>query len=740
MSLEYFQVSSVPDKPFDRHLFLETVGNNPFIIVYDLESKLCMLAMDSLVQMIPKLVSSALPGLDFKRAESFRGSGNLHVLSLYRSIESIPLSFMSEIFDMGMDGFLCIAFVPQGEKEFSHAREQIERKLGRISVARGYSVSDSGIGKRTSTSVQHKDFAKSDESTLLGELLESLNRSVTANGIAYKIAFATPNAGIKEYVLQRLALLESHTFKGDLEELMVHVERSPSLSFGGDFASALVNFYGSVSTSYTIPARFMRSEGDIALGRFMKDSVHETDDIVKIGSSLLNLGFIISGLPGSGKTREAMSVIDSVIKSGGHARVVVISPTDEWDSFALSHGMNLVRVCDDRIPINFFRCPDGSDVRRFYESLAMILSSASAAGPYRNPMEKCMLNAFRRVYQNTGTPDPITVHSQIEESVIRMHAKRTNAGIKYTKHGENIKSSMENFVDILQMQEYSEQRGICIEELIGKGIVFDLSRAGVETKPYFYALLLNQVYSIASTFDSNGDEELRLLICLEEAQMMLKDQKSPVVEDMRYRIQDFRKKGIGLMLLAHNTSDIDVGIRRLCQVKIYLKQAADVAETAASDLVFSFVKSEDVASKLKHLDSRIGALSYMSKEDGMKVSRDTIFIKTVEYFDAPSLSANPILEYAKKRRIFAPKMIKSSIIVGPVINDATNLRMSYLGEELLVVEVDAIPTVFQVELVEGREYAVELLDKRDRIVRAFSVIAQPEMRIDLDAAQREGGS
>ncbi len=729
MSTCCYEISSVPDKPFDRGLFLEVMGRESFAIAYDMSRRMSFLVFDPLSDSRTRVISSVIAGLDFRKGELDESSLGFHIMSAYRGLESFPQAFLSDIFDAGLGGILYMIFVPQTEKEISPAREYMERKLSGISVASGYSVSDSGSGKRTSRSIQHQSFERSDESSMLREMLETLNRSVTANGLAYKIAFATTTPELKEYLLSKMVLLDSHAFNGSADELIAHIEETRCMPFGSDFAKRLVNFYGSVETSYTIATSYASSLGDVPLGNFLKDSVHETSNMIMVNRTALNLGFIISGLPGSGKTREAMSILDSAMRVGS-TRVIVISPTDEWDSFALSHRMYLIKLCEDSIPINFFRCPRGTDRQRFYESLAMILASASAAGPYRNPMEKCMLNAFRRVYKETDTPDPVAVYSEIEESIARMHGKRTNVGIKYTKHGENIKSSMENLVAVLQMPEYSERRGVCIEELLEGGMVFDISGAGVETKTHFYALILNQIYSVASSLDSNGDDDLRIVICLEEAQMMLREQRSPVVEDMRNRIQDFRKKGVGLMLLAHNITDIDVGIRRLCQMKIYLKQASDVAEAAAGDLVFAHAEQEDISSKLKHLDSRVGALSYVSKEGNEKRAHDSVFIKTKEYMNLPvSEYQNPVLAYAKKRRLAASKRIVSTIVVR-ASDDVLGLRIMYLGEEIGQYVFGEGPKVVSGELIESRSYSVELLGPRDRVLRRLEVVATPEIGID----------
>ena len=296
---------------------------------------------------------------------------------------------------------------------------------------------------------------------------------------------------------------------------------------------------------------------------------------------------MITGLPGSGKTREAMSVIDLILAQSGRVKpaVFVITPTEEWKGFASAHSMFFVKAYADATPINFFRCPGRMDVRKFYGDLAMILASASNAGPYQNPMEKCMLNAFKVAFKDERDPDPASVYNQIEESIVRYHGKRTNAGIKYTKHGENIKSSLEDLRGILSMPQYCVKNGIRMEDLLESVAVFDLSSASTNVKRHLYALILNQIYSLASQFDLNGDGELRLLICIEEAQTIFGGIESPAVRDIKQRIQDFRKQGVGIILLTHSVSDIEVGIRRLCQLKLYLKQAADTAQIAAKDLI-----------------------------------------------------------------------------------------------------------------------------------------------------------
>lgn len=449
----------------------------------------------------------------------------------------------------------------------------------------------------------------------------------------------------------------------------------------------------------------------------MKDAVFDTKKMIGIEASSLNLGTIITGLPGSGKTNEAMAIIDSIANSG-KTKFCVISPTDEWSRFAQGHGFYLLKLYDSKTAINFFTCPDNVSREKFYEDLAMILSSASNAGPYRNPMEKCMLNAFRKVYAVTNNPDPVALYGAIEDSIRKFHAKKTNTGYRYTKHGENIRSALENLRAILSRPEYSAKDGMKLDQVLEKGVVFDLSNVSGNTKPYFYALILNQIYSITSAFDTSGDNELRMLLCIEEAQTIFKDKDSPAVQDLRYRIQDFRKQGIGLMLLAHNVVDIEQSVRRLCQTKIYLKQAPDVAQVAAKELIFTRATEEEVVLKLKHLDSRIGAFSYIVKSGDEKISQDTIFIRTKDYErrrEAQSLNQGP--DYARPPEIIDAKIcleaiVSDSVEQRSVILNMKGIRLLFLGEEVAEAEIinGKLPTI--AGLLKGKEYMVQLLDRK----------------------------
>lgn len=719
-----FNLATLPDAQIDQGVLLDALACKPFCLIYDFARRKCSIASgdDEVVKRLPGII----PGLSFEEE-----TRNVHLdgdaLSLYRSPESIGNAFISDIFDSGInEGYLAAFFSKESHEQIGPRMHHIEKRLGEISRNIGYSISDTGFGKRVNRSVQGKDFVSSSEEAFLSEMLESLNLSLLRNGYAYRILFIATTPAIRDYISMKMLVIESHHFSGSIEDAFRHLESIGAAPFSSDMAARLFCLRGSHSIRHVIHTAEPLCEGDVELGSFMKDSVYDSGRTVRIRKSAMNLGTIISGLPGSGKTRAAMSILDSVLKTS-RPKMLIISPTDEWQGFAVSHGMALIKLCDGSIPINFFRCPDGAPISSFYESLAMVLASAAAAGPYRNPIEKCLLNAFRKVYSKTLEPDPAYVFHEISESIIALHGKHTNVGVKYTKHGENIKASLENLKSVLSMPEYSSRKGVRIEDMINNGVVFDISCAGAGTREHLYALILNLAYSVASMLDSNGEDELRLVICLEEAQMMLKDSRSAVVEDMRYRIQDFRKKGIGLMLLAHNITDIDKSIRRLCQMKLYLKQAPDVAEDAANDLVFTNVENDAVVSKLKHLDSRIGALSYVNKENGLKISPDTIFVKTMgcnSFEGQNTQSINSV-----QNRIAAPKEAMCRIFIRDCAEKPAGIRISFLEEEVATFWLESLPAAVRHKMIVGAQYSIEFLGQKGRPIKSIMVRAGRNMQI-----------
>jgi len=739
----YYAVTGLPDSELDGGALVGCIGRRSFVLVYDLSSTKSLLGFEGpdapavAASLMGQAVGVELEPSDFRGLE---GSEDCTALCAYRLSGEGDARFFYDLFQaLPREGFVAILFMEVSGEELGFIKAKLERMMSLKNVKETES-SRQGHGE-ASHSIQRDLYHDSEERMMLAREIESLNAAMLSGSLAHKIAIVVPKrlGRIREYIDTRFLVLAEYDFRRKgVEEIYDYLSKRPSLAFGPDHSGEFLNFYGFHNTNHSLGTPMPIQDDGIEVGRFVREGILETELPVRIAKSSMNLGFVITGLPGSGKTREAMSVIDRLHAEGG-MHMAIITPTPEWKEFAESHGMYVIRPYLDSTPINFFRRPGSIEPEKFYSNLAMILSSAADAGPYQRPMEKCMLNAFRKCYSDDDQPEPAKVYGEIEQSIVKYHGKQGPSGIKYTKHGENIKSSLENLRGIVSKEQYCVRDGIRLEEMLPEGVLFDLSATSAGTRTQLYALILNQIYSIADGLDSRGDGELRLLICLEEAQTIFGDERSPAVQDIKYRIQDFRKQGIGLMLLTHNVSDIDVGIRRLCQLKLYLKQAPDNALVASKDLIFSGLEQDKITLKLKTLGSGVGAFSSISKSGTHKRQQDTVFIRTNEYNEIAADGNDRIGDYLANRNLRKASSIKCRLklshmdykdLKGREMLDYRSVRISYLGEEIATMPLARLAET-EIYLIEGMPYTVDILDKRERIARQWMVRASEQISIGL---------
>jgi len=375
------------------------------------------------------------------------------------------------------------------------------------------------------------------------------------------------------------------------------------------------------------------------------------------------------------------------------------------------------------VPINFFRCDAEINPERFYENLAMLLASASDAGPYRDSLEKCLLAAFHKIYKKVSAPDPLDIYDAIEEAIVEQHATRTNVGVKYTKHGENVKASLENLRLMLNRPEFAFSEGVDFGELLSKGVIFDISRASNKMKPFFYALILNQAYSFADSFDIGGNDELRLLICLEEAQLIFrKEERSAATADLKQRIQDFRKRGVGLVLIAHNAMDIDPGVRRLCQTKLYFRQSSDSSKYAADDLLFEEKDKEVVVDRLKTLEHRVCALNCIEKTAEGKNASGSIFVKVAKHIAGNTPREDLVKGIERKGLAKKSETIKFVGANGEA-RGGLSVEAFYAGERIYRGKTDGEGKIVLEKVIAGKTHRIVVHGEKRRDARVFNVVA-----------------
>ncbi len=632
------------------------------------------------------------------------------VLEIFRDLYGI-LSHSGAMF--------LVSFVPASTGQVDAARLRVEEMASGKSIRLTRNLGSRNGSPSATDSMQMELFYESDERRMLLSLLESLNAASMRNGIAYRISIIFENNDqVNEYIKARLFVFENRGINvGSVNDAYEFAKHADALPLSHSCAAGYLSFSDRIDRHGTIATRYGGGNGgNIELGEYLHGSVTGRGETLRLDYRTFNLGTIISGLPGTGKTATAMNLIRQLSRESD-ASIVVLSPTGEWNAFGRRAGARIIRLYDETVRLNFFKCDSEINIERFYENLAMLIASASNAGPYRNSLEKSLLSAFRKSYAFTVSPDPAEVYACIENAVIEQHGKRSNVGVKLTKHGENVMAALQNLRLLLMNPQFAYCDGEDFLGLLKAGVIFDLSLVSNSMKPFFYALILNQVYSFADMLDTNGNDELRMLLCIEEAQLMLdKEGESAATLDLEQRIQDFRKKGIGLMLIAHSVTDISPGIRRLCQTKVYFRQSADVAKYACGDLVFGEEEARLVTDKLKSLPQRRCAVSYIAIEDGMRMPKGSVFVEAM--FSQSPEEAQPEVKMSKRRA----KATAITVTENAAPRAGAAIRMIYVGETVFEGMTDARGRVVAEGLLEGRTYKMLVLGAKRSETREFSII------------------
>lgn len=730
--LESYRFSSVPSDLNTRQ-FLDSLLGRPFILCHDLMRRETQLIFEKR----ENAIDCGRTSIELERIDLDVQERQFKLLTFYsmpsKQGEDDGLAHpFTDVYSVLGDlrARLFITFMPASGAMIQRMKDDVEGRLSRMDIR---STKQAGRGLFGGGATTHSDlYYDSDDRRLLSSMLGMLNDVTLSNCASYRVGIIIERNQFADVLmryikLKALVMDECDVKMEQFGDVFRTINQRNFIPFSYAAASSLVDVSERVRRIGTVSTRIQETSGDIAIGTYLDNAVGSTKESVALDQRAFNLGTLITGLPGTGKSTTAMSIVKQIAEKE-RPRLVVISPNEEWNGFGRAKGLEIINPYTSDVRINFFGCCSDINIAQFYENLAMLMASASNAGPYRNSIEKCLLAAFPKIYGTTRNPDPQTVYEQIEEEIIEQHAKRTNTSVRYTKHGENVRAALEDLRLILMKPQFAYRDGVDFGEIMRKGVIFDLSSVSNKMKPLFYALILNQVYSISDTLDLHGDSELRLLICIEEAQLIFgSEELSAATLDLGQRIQNFRKKGIALLLVTHNATSINLDIRRLCQNKLYFRQSSDVARYAANDLMFEEAIYSKVIDKLKTLEQFTCALTYFNVSGKRKVPESTIFVQTLPYFCEES-------EQKKQRRKRKSMLTAMSIkLIGPLGLPLENSRIElyYLGEKLFSGLTDSSGTVRFENALRGRRYRAVVIGEKRRYDRAFEIEGSESAEIRL---------
>ena len=639
-----------------------------------------------------------------------------------------PLDALYKVF-AGLETDVFTSFCPASIGGITRLKQDTEDRISKIEVRLSHNLNYRDLGQNTSTAMD--SYYQSYEKKLLGMLLENINEILISKCSSYKVIFFIKSSDdtdrIVKYLKSSTVVLGQEHFRArSVLELYYHARKMDSVPLSYANASQAIGLSGRLTRLTKVRTGKVSDGGDINIGKYLDSGINEIDETVSMSSTALNLGTLITGLPGTGKTKLTQSIIEQASKLG--SEVAIISPTGEWNGFGSKNSLWILRLGRSDQRINFFKC-EVPNSRKFYENLAMLIAVGCNSGPYKNSVEKCLLSAFSKVYSRTKNPDPQMVYEEIEEAIIEQHGKRTSTSVKYTKHGENARAALESLRQLLMMPQFAYGEGVDFGKLVARGVIFDLSEISNNAKPLIYAMILNQLYNLCDQFGLDGDDKIRMVLCLEEAQLIFgSEDESGATLDLKERIQNFRKRGVGLMLVTHNINDISPGVRRLCQNKFYFRQSSDVAKYAANDLIFDELEYDKVMMVLKTLGQRECAINAITIKDGRKMVSNSIFSKISDY-------SCPELETDVGDACTKPKQTVIRVVYDKGVEQRMRYVIYYLGERIAHGIANGTE-IIEEGLLEDRVYKLVALGERRRDNMEFEINGGSENTITLREAPK----
>ncbi|MCL4364791.1 MAG: DUF87 domain-containing protein [Candidatus Marsarchaeota archaeon] len=729
MKLYYFNINAVSDS-LDRKLFLDYLLNSEFMMLHDFG-----LGTTSIISESPEKVAQlnvSGMGIDVEEINSIGDtSGRFMRVPIamfqnknYKIAERRYIDDMYGVF-MGSDVKMFSSFTHPRSRSITELKDNIEDKISRIEVRYSHSTGEAAI--RQTSSASNDSYYGSYEKRLLSLFLDNLNDALINRGLAYNTSFMIrpDNYEVINYLKSIAVVLEQETITvKSIEDLYDHAKKADSIPLSYANASKAIGISNRIRRVINTSSVAKTMSGDIELGRYISPGISTGLQKAEINSKVLNLGTLITGLPGTGKTNASKLIVGQALRRKAYA--VIISPTGEWDEFGHSNSLNVVNLGKPQININFFKC-ESNNISKFYENLAMLISAGSNSGPYQNSMHNCLLSAFSKIYAKTNNPEPEEAYAEIEDSVIEQHAKRTGAGVKYTKHGENIRASLEGLRQVLMKPQFAYSDSTSFKELVKSGVVFDLSELSNNIKPLIYALILNQVYNISEEFDIYGDNETRLIICLEEAQLVFnEDNESSATLDLRDRIQNFRKNGVALLMITHNINDISPNIRRLCQNKLYFRQSADVAKYAANDLIFNEADYDKIVELMKTLGHRECAVNVVEMSSHGKNIPNSSFVRIMDYRENT---------YGASDEHIPPESNTAIRIVSGSPDSSFRYEIHYLGERIRS-GMSGQHVSIEKGLLPNKKYRLLVLGDKKKENREFQIIGGTDCEIIMQSEHK----
>jgi len=621
-----FKLGAVPSTEFDVSLITRKLRGIMFSLLYDFKNMEILIITAEIHRKTIESILNTIIGLDFIHigvprhlalkdfwsCTAFPAKGQFIIDDPYAtrtreredsiSMKPPPLEDLFSSLS-GYDAKLLITFHPTTEEEVIKEIERCEKTISssEMGIRSGVSLDIPAfmIPKMTSESKNRRLYKDTVRAAYTSERLTMLNKSLVTGDSVFRVVavgFGEDKEIIKQQFYTKFPVYQLSLKQNEIDYLNYGLPINKGELISGEYAGRLILFTSEMAPENIVvdipPLQQVFKEG-VFLGNEMLKGVNTTERKIRFHKSAFNVHSEISGMQGMGKTTLATMIANYALEE--KVGTIVLTPDNEWSRLGREKKDIIIVPFRKNPPINLVERPRDVPADIFYQNLSILLSSSAGAGPYTRPLRSVLLSAFTKLYKENPNPSLEEVYIAIDDAIEEMFGLvNWKTGEKtFDKYGQNLKSSLEAFRQILLKENYRVREGVRMDDCIKRGAVFDLSGVSDLIRPLIYAFLLSQIFSrVMVRFDEKGDMDPRLLIIVEEAHLVFREDRhyregaEEATRELESRLGQLRKRGVGIMLITHFINQLAEGIRRHTQSRFVFKQDSIGAEDAVKDLAF----------------------------------------------------------------------------------------------------------------------------------------------------------
>ena len=319
-NIDIFLINSIPEK-IEYVNFIRAALRMPFAFYHDLKNSYTYLILERGAN--PLQFLSAIPGLSIKKSDLILNDYEFKMIVPYFENtfdeKKQPEQKFLDAYKIlkNVDASFFIIFIPSEIKHTVLIKENIEDRLSKIETRTTRQQNSKDFNNPFNVSIQTELFYGSDEKRVLLSILEMLNEILISNGTSYMVSilFNKKLEQISSYLKSKLLIIDESTFTLNQNiDFFEYFKKIDSIPFSEKKAALTLAFSDYIPVKPLIQTYLNETNGDILIGTYLENSITDGNKKIFIERNAFNLGVLITGVPGTGKTSSSMSILRQIPK------------------------------------------------------------------------------------------------------------------------------------------------------------------------------------------------------------------------------------------------------------------------------------------------------------------------------------------------------------------------------------------------------------------------------------------